>query len=70
MSRANQTPEENPTHKDEMVVKGKKFIETLWWQLAKRILLLAGDQYEWSDEKMEKMVEKFLRPNDYKVIIE
>ncbi len=61
---------ENPTYNDVMVQKGKKFVETIWWQLAKRILLLAGEQYNWDDKKMEQMVEKFLRPNDYKVIIE
>lgn len=53
---------------DERVKKGKKLAEMIWWSLAKRIVLLAGEMYGWDDERWRDATELFLRPSDYKVI--
>ena len=54
---------------DQRVQHGLQFIEKLWWQLAKKIILAAGELYEWNEEEWKDMQELFLRPNDYKVIL-
>ncbi len=59
-----ETVEGNPR-----VQRGLQFLEQLWWQLAKKIILTAGELYEWSEEEWKEMQELFLRPNDYKVIL-
>ena len=51
------------------VERGLQFIEKLWWQLAKRIMLMAGELYKWDNEQWKEMQELFLRPNDYKVVL-
>ncbi len=48
---------------------GKELAEQIWWNLAKKIVFLAAKLYEWDDEAWRIANEKFLRPNDYKVII-
>jgi len=50
------------------VERGRKFAELVWWTLAKRIMQLAGEMYQWDDDQWKEMTEHFLRPNDYKVI--
>lgn len=55
---------------DLRIAKGKKLVEHLWWSLAKKIVLLAGNHYKWDDEQWKTAQELFLRPNDYKVIVE
>ncbi len=59
-----ETVEGNPR-----VQRGLQFLEQLWWQLAKKIILMAGKMYEWSEEEWKDMQELFLRPNDYKIIL-
>ncbi len=59
-----ETVEGNPR-----VQRGLQFLEQLWWQLAKKIILTAGELCEWSEEEWKEMQELFLRPNDYKVIL-
>ncbi len=59
-----ETVEGNPR-----VQRGLQFLEQLWWQLAKKIILMAGEMYEWSEEEWKDMQELFLRPNDYKIIL-
>jgi len=54
---------------DPRVSKGVKFAEHIWWQLAKRIVLLAGEHYKWDEEQWRTAQEVFLRSNDYFVII-
>ena len=49
--------------------KGKRFIEHLWWSLAKRIVRIAGDHYQWTEEEWKSAMEIFLRPGDYKVML-
>lgn len=51
------------------VHRGLRFIEQLWWQLAKKVVKLAGELYEWDEEQWKEMQELFLRPNDYKVVL-
>jgi hypothetical protein len=51
------------------VERGLQFVEKLWWQLAKRIMLMAGELYGWDNEQWKEMQELFLRPNDYKVVV-
>jgi hypothetical protein len=53
---------------NENVKKGIVLVEQLWWSLAKRIVFLAGNLYKWDEEQWREANEKFLRPNDYKVI--
>ena len=48
--------------------KGTKLIEQLWFNLARRIVLLAGKHYNWTEDEWNEATSKFLRPNDYKVI--
>jgi hypothetical protein len=54
---------------DLRVKKGAEFAEQIWWRLAKRIVQIAGEKYNWTDDEWRDASEKFLRPNDYKVII-
>ena len=54
---------------DENVKKGIEFAEQVWWSLAKRIVFLAGNLYEWTDDQWQEANEKFLLPSDYKVVI-
>jgi hypothetical protein len=54
---------------DERVKRGVEVAEQIWWRLAKKIVQIAGEKYGWSDEEWRDAAEKFLRPNDYKVII-
>ena len=51
------------------VKMGCEFAEQMWWSLAKRIVFLAGNLYKWDDEQWRDANEKFLRPNDYKVVV-
>ena len=53
---------------DARVTTGKKLAELLWWSLAKRIMSLAGEEYEWTDEQWAAAGQIFLRPNDYFVV--
>ena len=54
---------------DERMTEGKRIAELIWWSLAKRIVRLAGEHYNWSDTEWRNASELFLRPNDYKVIV-
>ena len=54
---------------DPRVEKGQKFIEWIWYRLARRIVHIAGTHYGWNDEQWEDAQRQFLRPNDYKVIL-
>lgn len=49
--------------------EGIKLAEMIWWSLAKKIVLHAGELYAWSDEDWVKVQEIFLRNNDYKVVV-
>lgn len=55
--------------KDERIKKGAEFAEQIWWRLAKRIVQIAGEKYKWTDEEWVEASEKFLRPNDYKIVL-
>ncbi len=55
---------------DERVERGRQFAELMWWRLAKRIFQIAGDYYKWDDDQRKSMAEFFLRPNDYKIIVD
>jgi hypothetical protein len=52
---------------EQRIADGKQFAEFLWWTLAKRIVLLAGELYNWDDQQWETAQELFLRSNDYEV---
>ena len=54
---------------DARTEKGKRFIELIWWSLAKRIVRVAGEHYEWSEEEWKSALEVFLRPGDYTVVV-
>lgn len=54
---------------DARMTKGVEFAEQVWWSLAKKIVFLAGTLYNWDEDQWRDANEKFLRPNDYKVII-
>jgi hypothetical protein len=54
---------------DTRVEKGKRFVELIWWSLAKRIVRIAGDHYQWTEEEWKEAMEQFLRPGDYKVLV-
>ena len=54
---------------EDRMTKGVELAEQIWWSLAKKIVFLAGTLYKWDDEQWRDANEKFLRPNDYKVII-
>jgi hypothetical protein len=54
---------------DERIQLGTMLAEQIWWSLAKKIVFLAGKLYEWDDDEWRIANDKFLRPNDYKVII-
>lgn len=54
---------------DERMTKGIELAEQVWWSLAKRIVFLAGNLYKWDDDAWRIANEKFLRPNDYKVVV-
>ncbi len=54
---------------NERVLKGRQLAEHVWWQLAKRILKIAGEHYKWTEDEWKEMNDFFLRPNDYKVIV-
>jgi hypothetical protein len=49
------------------IEKGRAFAEIVWWSLAKRIVKIAGEHYNWTDEQWNQAYEIFLRPNDYSV---
>jgi len=51
------------------IEKGQKFIEWIWYRLARRIVHIAGTHYGWNNEQWEDAQRQFLRPNDYKVIL-
>ena len=42
-------PEGNPR-----VHRGLQFVEQLWWQLAKKVVRLAGELYEWDEEQWKE----------------
>jgi hypothetical protein len=52
---------------DPRVTRGAKLVEMIWWSLAKRIVLLAGDMYGWNKEQQQEVWNSFLRPMDYTV---
>jgi hypothetical protein len=54
---------------DPRIEKGRKLAEFVWFKLARRIVLLAGQHYKWSEEQWQDAQNTFLRPNDYKVIV-
>jgi hypothetical protein len=54
---------------DDRITNGVELAEQIWWSLAKKIVFLAGTLYKWDDEQWRDANEKFLRPNDYKVIV-
>jgi hypothetical protein len=56
--------------KDPIVQSGMQFAEQVWWTLAKRIMKLAGETYGWDEEQWRNANELFLRPNDYKIILQ
>ena len=49
--------------------KGKRFLEHIWWSLAKRIVRIAGEEYNWKEEEWKTAMELFLRPGDYYITI-
>jgi hypothetical protein len=53
---------------EQRIADGKQFAEFLWWTLAKRIVLLAGELYGWNEEQWQTAQELFLRSNDYVVV--
>jgi hypothetical protein len=55
---------------NERVERGRKFAELVWWRFAKRILQIAGEHYKWDDDEWKAMTDFFLRPNDYKIIVD
>jgi hypothetical protein len=55
---------------DPVIQTGIQFAEQVWWTLAKRILKKAGTLYNWDEEQWRTANELFLRPNDYKVLID
>jgi hypothetical protein len=55
---------------DIRIQKGKKLAEDIWWNLAKRIVKLAGEHYKWTEEEWRDMMELFLRSGDYGVKVE
>jgi hypothetical protein len=48
---------------------GTKFAEDVWWALARSIVKIAGEHYKWDKDEWAAAIDKFLRPNDYKVIL-
>ena len=54
---------------DQRITRGIKMAEQIWWSLAKRIVFLAGNLYNWDDDQWRDANEFFLRPNDYKVVV-
>ena len=61
-------PEMDPSM-DARVKKGKEFMEFLWWSYAKRIVRLAGEHFQWTDEQWREASERFLKPTDYTVSV-
>ena len=57
------------TMDDTRVEKGRQFAERIWFSLAKRILMIAGEHYKWTEEQWEENINLFLRPNDYKCLV-
>ena len=55
---------------DDRIQLGTQFAGHIWWSFAKRIVLLAGNLYKWDEDEWRIANDKFLRPNDYKVIME
>jgi len=53
---------------EKRIADGIQFADFIWWSLAKRIVLLAGELYKWDDSEWESAQEIFLRSNDYKVL--
>jgi hypothetical protein len=53
---------------EKRIAEGRQFAEFIWWSLAKRIVLIAGDLYKWDESQWESAQELFLRSNDYKVL--
>lgn len=53
----------------ENVIVGKRFVEQIWWALAKRIVRIAGEKYSWNEEQWNNANSVFLRPNDYFVTV-
>jgi hypothetical protein len=52
---------------EKRIADGIRLAEFIWWTLAKRIVRIAGELYEWDDAGWEEAKEKFLRSGDYKV---
>ena len=55
---------------DERIQLGTQFAEHIWWSFAQKIVLLAATLYKWDEDEWRIANDKFLRPNDYKVIME
>ena len=51
------------------IQRGKRFAEQIWWSLAKRIVRMAGELYQWNDKEWQEFQDMFLRPNDYSVVL-
>ena len=54
---------------DPRIEKGKKLVEFLWYKLAKKIVKLAGETYQWDNEAWDEAQRLYLRPTDYRVIV-
>ena len=54
---------------DPRIKKGIQIAEQMWWTLAKRIVKIAGEHYNWTEEEWREAAELFLRPNDYFVVV-
>lgn len=54
---------------DDRIQLGTKLAEDIWWNFAKKIVSIAKDLYNWNDDEWRIANEKFMRPNDYKVIM-
>jgi len=53
---------------EQRIADGIQCAEFIWWSLAKRIVLLAGELYGWNEEQWQTAKELFLRSNDYVVV--
>jgi hypothetical protein len=62
-------PHKGHTMESQRMKDGTAFAEHIWWTLAKSIVKLAGELYEWDTDQWNTVNEMFLRPNDYKVIL-
>ena len=57
----------SPMDNDQRIAEGKRFAETIWWKLAKRIVEIAAEHYKWDAEAYDRAIELFLRSSDFGV---